>query len=151
MAAKQVSGFLRTFIGAGKASPSPPLGPSLGQRGVNIAQFCKEFNDRTKHIIAGVPVPTVIHYKGDRTFTFEVSSPPVSYFLKAAAGIEKGAQKPGREISGTVTLKQVYEIAKIKKRDATCKNVPLRSVCRSVIGSARSMGIQVVPGRDNDI
>ncbi|XP_068683076.1 large ribosomal subunit protein uL11m-like [Montipora foliosa] len=151
MAAKQVSGFLRTYIAAGKASPSPPLGPSLGQRGVNIAQFCKEFNDRTKHIIPGVPIPTVIHYKGDRTFTFELNSPPVSYFLKAAAGIEKGAQKPGREVAGTVTLKQVYEIAKIKKQDATCRNVPLRSVCRSVIGSARSMGIKVVPDRDGDI
>ncbi|KAM7439751.1 ribosomal large subunit assembly [Porites harrisoni] len=118
MAAKQLSGVLRTYIAAGKATPSPPLGPSLGQ--------------------------------GDRTFTFEMNSPPVSHFLKTAAGIEKGAQKPGREVAGTVTLKQIYEIAKIKKQDSNNRNVPLKSVCRSVIGSARSMGIQVIPGKDSD-
>jgi len=88
--------------------------------------------------------------QGDRTFTFEMNSPPASYFLKTAAGIEKGAQKPGREVAGMVTLKQIYEIAKIKKEDSTCKNVPLQSICRSIIGSARSMGIEVVSGRDAD-
>ncbi|EDO40195.1 predicted protein [Nematostella vectensis] len=150
MAAKQLSGVLRTYIAAGKASPSPPLGPALGQRGVNIAQFCKEFNDKTKHIIQGVPIPTIIKYKGDRTFTFETTTPTVSHFLKSAAGIEKGAQKPGREVAGTVSLKQIYEIAKIKHQDKAFRNVPLKSVCKTVMGSAHSMGIKIEPGRDAD-
>ncbi|XP_031560925.1 39S ribosomal protein L11, mitochondrial-like [Actinia tenebrosa] len=144
MAAKQVSGKLRTYISAGKATPSPPLGPALGQRGINIAQFCKEFNDKTKHIKQGVPIPTIINYKGDRTFTFETMSPTVSYFLKSAAGIEKGAQKPGREVVGSVTVQQIYEIAKIKKEDKNFRNVPLESVCKTIMGSAKSMGIDII-------
>jgi len=144
--AKQLSGVLKLYIAAGKAAPSPPLGPALGQRGINIMQFCKDFNERTKDIKQGIPIPTKIIYK-DRNYTFETSSPPTSYFLKKAAGIEKGASKPGKEIAGEVTLKHIYEIACIKKQDNSLKNVPLESVCKIIIGSARSVGIKVVPKR----
>lgn len=141
--AKQLSGVLKICIAAGKAAPAPPLGPALGQRGINIMQFCKDFNEKTKELKQGIPIPTKITYK-DRNFTFETSTPPTSYFLKQAANIEKGASKPGKEIAGQVTLKHIYEIACVKKNDNALKNVPLEQVCKSIIGSARSMGIKVV-------
>ncbi|XP_046849309.1 39S ribosomal protein L11, mitochondrial-like isoform X1 [Xenia sp. Carnegie-2017] len=146
----EVIGRLRTYIPAGKASASPPLGPQLGQKGVNISQFCKEFNDRTKDFKPGVPIPTRITFKADRSYVFETTMPPVSHFLKQAAGIEKGASKPGKEIAGTVTLKHIYEIAKVKKSDKVFQNASLETVCKSIIGSARSMGIHVIDGRTGD-
>lgn len=107
--------------------------------------FCKEFNARTAHIEPGVPIPTLITVQPDRSFTFVTKTPPATYFLKKAAGIEKGAGRPGHEITGTITLKHVYEIARIKAIDEHMKILPLESVARMIVGSARSLGIQVVP------
>ncbi|KAG1140368.1 hypothetical protein G6F36_015857 [Rhizopus arrhizus] len=106
--------------------------------------FCKQFNDKTKHIITDTPVPTVITIKPDRTFTFAIKSPPTTYLLKNAAGITKGAQTPGTEVVGKVSLKHVYEIAKIKQQDANLKHLSLESISSSIIGVAKSVGIQVV-------
>jgi len=107
--------------------------------------FCKEFNAKTAHIEPGVPIPTLITVQPDRSFTFITKTPPATYFLKQAAGIEKGAGRPGHEITGTVSLKHVYEIAKIKAADQHMKSLPLESIARMIIGSARSLGVQVVP------
>ena len=107
--------------------------------------FCKEFNARTAHIEPGVPVPTIITIQPDRTFTFITKTPPTAYFLKKAAGIEKGAAKPGHEVTGTISLKHIYEIARIKATDDHLKHLPLQSIASTIVGSARSLGIQVVP------
>lgn len=137
--------FQRLLIPAGKAAPAPPVGPALGARGVRSADFCKEFNARTAHIEPGVPTPTLITVQPDRSFSFVTRTPPVSYFLKKAAGIEKGPARPGHEVTGTVSLKHVYEIAKIKASDEHMRHLPLEAVTRMIIGSAKSLGIQVVP------
>jgi len=135
----------RLLIPAGKAAPTPPVGPALGARGVKSMDFCKEFNARTAHIEPGVPVPTIITVQPDRTFTFITKSPPASYFIKQAAGIEKGTGKPGHDIIGSISLKHIYEIAKIKAADEHMKTLPLESVARMLVGSARSLGVQVIP------
>lgn len=132
------------LIPAGKAAPTPPVGPALGARGVKSMDFCKEFNARTAHIEPGVPIPTLITVQPDRTFSFITKTPPATYFLKQAAGIEKGTGRPGHEVTGTITLKHVYEIAKIKATDEHMKTLPLESITRMIIGSARSLGVQVV-------
>ncbi|KAJ6516044.1 mitochondrial 54S ribosomal protein YmL19 [Mycena sanguinolenta] len=137
--------MVRLLIPAGKAAPTPPVGPALGARGVKSMDFCKEFNAKTSHIAQGVPIPTIIMVQPDRTFTFVTKTPPASYFLKKAANIEKGTSKPGHEITGTISLKHVYEIAKIKATDEHMKHIALESVARMILGSARSLGIQVVP------
>ncbi|EDR12945.1 mitochondrial 54S ribosomal protein YmL19 [Laccaria bicolor S238N-H82] len=137
--------IVRLLIPAGKAAPTPPVGPALGARGVKSMDFCKEFNARTAHIEPGVPTPTLIRVQPDRTFTFVTKTPPVSYFLKKTTGIEKGTGRPGHDIIGTITLKHVYEIAKIKSADEHMKSLPLESIARMIVGSARSLGIQVVP------
>ncbi|KAF4619523.1 hypothetical protein D9613_005484 [Agrocybe pediades] len=143
--AKARAQFVRLLIPAGKAAPTPPVGPALGARGVKSMDFCKEFNARTAHIEPGVPVPTIITVQPDRTFTFITKSPPASYFIKQAAGIEKGTGKPGHDIIGSISLKHIYEIAKIKAGDEHMKTLPLESVARMLVGSARSLGVQVVP------
>jgi large subunit ribosomal protein L11 len=136
--------LVRLLVSAGKASPQPPVGPALGARGVKSMDFCKQFNDKTKHIVTDTPVPTVITIKPDRTFTFITKTPPTTFLLKRAAGIDKGAQKPGSEIVGQVSLKHVYEIAKLKQQDTNLTHLSLESICGSIIGVAKSVGIQVV-------
>lgn len=143
-AASVAGGVLRMTVPAGKASPQPPIGPALGQRGVNIMDFCKQFNERTKTLQPETPVPVVLRVNPkDRSFSFVTSNPPTSFFLKKAAGISKGASTHGAA-AGTVTVRQIYEIAKIKQKDEALAHLSLENICNSVAGSARSMGITVV-------
>eukprot|EP00741_Cyanophora_paradoxa_P025283 tig00000361_g24402.t1 len=139
-----VNAILRMRIPAGKAAPAPPVGPVLGQQGLNLMEFCKAFNERSKPIKDGVVMPVVLTSFKDKTFYFQLKAPPSSYFLKLCAGIEKGASKPGHETVGKVSLKQVYEIACMKAREHDLQQVPLEGICRSIIGTAKSMGIEVV-------
>ncbi|VDP31601.1 unnamed protein product [Soboliphyme baturini] len=133
----------KTYIRAGQAAPSPPLGPQLGERGINAANFCKEFNKKTEHIIEGVPLPTRIYIKPDRTYEFEFQTPPTAWLLKQAAGVSKGSGKVG-ELAGMVTLKHVYEIARVKVQDPVNMGTPLETMCRMIIKSATRCGIKVV-------
>ena len=141
--AKKIVGMIKLQVPAGKANPSPPIGPALGQRGLNIMEFCKAFNAATQNIEPGIPIPVVITAYGDRSFTFVTKTPPASFFLKRAARLEKGAQATGKGvIVGRVTMAQVREIAEKKMEDLNANDV--EAACRMVIGSARSMGIEVV-------
>ena len=143
--AKKVVGYIKLQIPAGKANPSPPVGPALGQRGLNIMQFVKEFNAATQQMEPGMPVPVVITAFADRTFSFIMKTPPNTYFLKKAAGIDKGTTTPGKGAAvGKVTMAQLHEIAKTKMKDMNA-NDPEGAV-RMLAGSARSMGITVVEG-----
>jgi large subunit ribosomal protein L11 len=139
--AKKITGYLKLQVPAGSANPSPPIGPALGQRGLNIMEFCKAFNAKTQQMEKGSPVPVVITIYQDRSFTFEMRTPPVSYFLKKAAKLESGAKAPGRDKAGTITKEQVREIAEKKMVDLNCDTI--ESAMRMVEGSARSMGIEV--------
>jgi large subunit ribosomal protein L11 len=140
--AKKITGYLKLQVPAGAANPSPPIGPALGQRGLNIMEFCKAFNAQTQNMEKGVPLPVVITVFADRSFTFEMRTPPVSHFLKKAANIPSGAKTPGRGSVGSVTKAQVKEIAEKKMKDLNCSSV--EAAMRMVEGSARSMGIEVV-------
>jgi large subunit ribosomal protein L11 len=140
--AKKVVGYIKLQVPAGSANPSPPIGPALGQRGLNIMEFCKAFNAQTQQMEKGMPIPVVITAYADRTFTFEMKTPPVSYFLQKAAKITKGAQKPGQEQVGKVTKAQVREIAQSKMPDLNAHDI--EAAMRIVEGSARSMGLEVV-------
>jgi large subunit ribosomal protein L11 len=140
--AKKVLGYIKLQIGAGSATPQPPIGPALGQRGINIMGFCKEFNAKTGQMPKGEPVPVVITYYQDKSFTFEMKTAPVSHFLKQAAGITSGSKTPGRGFVGKVTKKQVREIAEKKLKDLNCDSV--EAAMAQVEGSARSMGLEVV-------
>jgi large subunit ribosomal protein L11 len=141
--AKKIVGLIKLQVPAGKANPSPPIGPALGQRGLNIMEFCKAFNAATQNIEPGIPIPVVITAYGDRSFTFVTRTPPASFFLKRAAGLEKGASIVGKGITvGRVTMAQVREIAEKKMEDLNAND--LDAACRMVIGSARSMGLEVV-------
>ena len=140
--AKKITGYLKLQVSAGSATPSPPIGPALGQRGLNIMEFCKTFNARTQEMEKGMPVPVVITVYADKSFTFEMKQPPVSYFLKKAAGIPKGATAPGKGApTGKVTSEQVREIATKKMSDLNADSV--EAAMRMVEGSARSMGLEV--------
>jgi large subunit ribosomal protein L11 len=140
--AKKITGYLKLQVPAGAANPSPPIGPALGQRGLNIMQFCKDFNAASQDMEKGSPVPVVLTIYADRTFTFEMKTPPVSHFLKKAAGLSKGSQTPGRGNVGRVTRDQVRSIAEQKLKDLNARDVD--AAMRMVEGSARSMGLEVV-------
>ncbi|EPX83395.1 LSU ribosomal protein L11P [Rubellimicrobium thermophilum DSM 16684] len=147
--AKKVIGSLKLQVKAQQANPSPPVGPALGQRGINIMAFVKEFNARTADIEAGSPVPVIITYYADKSFSLELKTPPASYLLKKAAGLKpvgkrnrpKGSSKPGKEVAGTVTLAQVRQIAEMKMKDLNA--IDVEAAMRTILGSAKSIGIEV--------
>ena len=140
--AKKISGYVKLQVPAGAANPSPPIGPALGQRGLNIMEFCKAFNAKTAQMEKGTPIPVIITAYQDRSFTFEMKQPPVSYWLKKAAKIEKGSQTPGKGGTvGRVTRDQIREIAEKKMVDLNCDTV--ESAMAMIEGSARSMGMEV--------
>ena len=138
--AKEISGFIKLQIKGGQANPAPPVGPALGQRGVNIMEFCKAFNDKTKSM-AGKPVPVEITVYKDKKFDFKVKSPPASYFIKEAVKLKGGSKEPGRNIVATISKKQLEEIAKHKMNDLNAHD--LEEAVKIIGGSARSMGIEV--------
>ncbi len=140
--AKKIAGYIKLEIPAGQANPSPPVGPALGQRGLNIMEFCKAFNAATQKMEPGMPTPVIITAYSDRSFTFETKTAPASYFLRKAAKIGKGAATPGKGAVGTVTMDQVREIAKAKMADLNANDV--EAAARIIAGSARSMGLEVV-------
>jgi large subunit ribosomal protein L11 len=139
--AKKITGYIKLQVPAGSATMAPPIGPALGQRGLNGMEFVKAFNAQTQKMEKGVPIPVVITMYADRSFTFEMRTPPVSYFIKKAAKLESGSKTPGRGVAGSVTKAQVKEIAQQKMKDLNCDTV--ESAMRMVEGSARSMGITV--------
>ena len=142
--AKKIDGYIKLNIPAGGANPSPPVGPALGQRGVNIMEFCKAFNAATDALEKNMPIPVVITVYQDKSFTFTTKTAPVSFFLKKAAGLPKGGQEPGRAVAGQVTMAQVREIADQKMGDMNA--VDVEGAMQMVMGSARAMGFEVVEG-----
>ena len=139
--AKKVEALIKLQVAAGMANPRPPVGPSLGQHGVNIMEFCKAFNARTESIEKGAPVPVVISVYGDRSFTFDMKTPPAAYLLKKAAGIKSGSGRPNTEKVGTVTRAQLEEIVETKRADLTAADMD--AAVRTIAGSARAMGLNV--------
>ena len=140
--AKKIDGYIKLNIPAGAANPSPPVGPALGQRGVNIMEFCKAFNAATESLEKNMPIPVVITVFSDKSFSFVTKTPPVSFYIKKAAGKEKGSSEPGRAVGGSIKLAQVKEIAENKMKDLNAANI--EGAIEMVKGSARSMGIEVV-------
>ena len=142
MAKKEISGYIKLQINGGQANPAPPVGPALGQRGINIMDFCKAFNDKTKDVEKGAPVPVIITAYKDRSFDFITKLPPVSYYLKKAAKIKKGNSTPGRSLVGKVTIADIEKIAKDKMQDLNAVN--LEGAVNMVKGSAVSMGMEIL-------
>jgi large subunit ribosomal protein L11 len=140
--AKKIDGYINLQVPAGQANPSPPIGPALGQRGLNIMEFCKQFNAKTKDLEAGAPIPVKITVFSDRSFSFEMRTPPASYLIKKIAKIGSGSREAGRTSVGTVTMAQVREVATQKMKDLNTDN--LEQAMKTIAGTARSMGIQVV-------
>ena len=139
--AKKIGGYLKLQVPAGSATPSPPIGPALGQRGINIMEFCKAFNAQTQEMEKGAPIPVVITYYQDKSFTFTMKQPPMTYFIKKAVGINSGSKAPGKETAGKITEAQVREIAEKKMADLNAADV--EGAMQMVRGSARSMGLEV--------
>ena len=139
--AKKIAGKMKLQVKAGQANPSPPVGPALGQRGINIMEFCKAFNAKTQEMEPGAPCPTVITYYQDKSFTMDIKTPPASYFLKKAAKLQSGSKTPGRDVAGSVSVAQVKEIAEAKMKDLNANDV--EAAMQIILGSARSMGIEV--------
>jgi large subunit ribosomal protein L11 len=139
--AKKIIGSLKLQVPAGKANPSPPIGPALGQRGINIMGFCKEFNAATQGLEVGAPCPTIITYYQDKSFTFVVKTPPASFLIKKAAKLKSGAKLTGREVVGSITVKQLREIAEAKMPDLNANDI--EGAMQIIMGSATSMGIEV--------
>jgi large subunit ribosomal protein L11 len=139
---KKIDGYINLQVPAGAANPSPPIGPALGQRGVNIMEFCKQFNAKTKDMEQGAPIPVKITVFSDRSFAFEMRTPPASHLLKKAAKLAGGSKEPGRTSAGTITMAQVREVAQQKMKDMNTDD--LDAAVKTIAGSARSMGLQVV-------
>ena len=139
--AKKVMGTLKLQVPAGSANPSPPVGPALGQRGINIMEFCKAFNAKTEDMEKGAPCPTVITYYQDKSFTMEIKTPPASYYIKKAANLKSGSKSPGKATAGSISAKQVREIAEAKMKDLNATSI--EGAMQIIMGSARSMGIEV--------
>ncbi|PTQ09402.1 50S ribosomal protein L11 [Sphingomonas oleivorans] len=142
--AKKITGYIKLQVPAGKANPSPPIGPALGQRGVNIMEFCKAFNAQTSGEEVGTPLPTVITVYADRSFSFATKTPPASYLLKKAANLKSGSKAPGKESAGTIKRSQVAAIAEAKMKDLNANDI--EAATKTIEGSARAMGLQVVEG-----
>jgi large subunit ribosomal protein L11 len=142
--AKKITGYVKLQVKAGAANPSPPIGPALGQRGVNIMEFCKAFNAATQELEKGTPIPTVITVYADRSFTFITKTPPATHLIKQAAGIKSGSKEPGKASAGTIKRSQLSEIAEAKMKDLNANDI--EAATRIIEGSARAMGLQVVEG-----
>ncbi len=142
--AKKIDGYIKLQVPAGAANPSPPIGPALGQRGVNIMEFCKAFNAATSELEKGMPIPTVITVFGDKSFSFITKTPPASYLIKKAAKLDKGSKEPGKLSAGTIARSKLTEIAETKFKDLNAND--LESATRIIEGSARAMGLEVVEG-----
>jgi len=139
--AKKINGYLKLQVPAGSATPSPPIGPALGQRGLNIMEFCKAFNAATQDMEKGMPIPTIITIYVDKSFTFKTKTPPASFYLKKAAKLPKGGSTPGREVAGSVSIAQCREIAEAKMKDLNA--IDLDAATKIIMGSARAMGLEV--------
>jgi len=140
--AKKILGYIKLQVKAGSATPSPPIGPALGQRGVNIMGFCKEFNARTENVEKGTPLPTIITVYQDKSFTFVTKTPPATFFIKQALNLKSGSSKPGRDSAGQITRQQLKDIAEKKMKDLSAHDVD--SAAKIIEGSARSMGLKIV-------
>ena len=139
--AKKITGYIKLQVPAGTANPSPPIGPALGQRGVNIMEFCKAFNASTNELEKGMPIPTIITVYADRSFSFETKTPPASFLLKKAARVAKGSTEPGKSSAGRVTRQQLREIAEVKMKDLNANDID--AAAKIIEGSARAMGLEV--------
>ena len=142
--AKKINGYIKLQVKAGSANPSPPIGPALGQRGVNIMEFCKAFNASTQELEKGMPIPTIITVYSDRSFTFVTKTPPASFLIKKAAGLKSGSKTPGKDSAGTIKRSQLTEIAQTKMADLNANDID--QATKIIEGSARSMGLEVVEG-----
>jgi large subunit ribosomal protein L11 len=142
--AKKITGYIKLQVPAGAANPSPPIGPALGQRGVNIMEFCKAFNAKTQEMEKGMPIPTVITVYADRSFTFDTKTPPASFLIKKAANLKAGSATPGKGSVGKIARSKLREIAELKMKDLNANDIDMAT--RTIEGSARSMGLEVVEG-----